>query len=192
MENNSQQKNQNVYSVGSIVLGSFFGGPVATMWMVYKNSVVFNKRIPAMKLCLLSLLAFLLYFAILFAGSESYSAYQNSDIFSVIYYSDIYQAYSINLGMFEVLVWFSMAIAFYSLVVWLVLDKKSIKDFLEKGFKKRNFFGIMLISFVVMTFFNLCFGLAIQSIKTEHYFGTFYGFSDPGLGVKSEGEYIQY
>lgn len=192
MENNSQQKNQSVYSVGSIVLGSFFGGPIATLVMVYKNSVALGKRIPALKFCIFTLLAFLFYFAILFAGSESYSAYQNSDIFSVIYYSDIYQAYSISLGMVEVLVWFSMAIAVYSLLVWLFLDKKSIKDFLENGSKKRNFFGIVIISFVVMIFFNLCFGLAIQSIKTEHYFGTFYGFSDPGLGVKSQGEYIQY
>lgn len=143
-----------VYSVGSIVLGSFFGGPITNLFMVYKNSIALSKRIPAMKFCLIVFLNFLVYFGCIIAGYQAYCSYRYNDTFDPMRYFSLNKAYYRVTP--ELLAWQLLPIVIYSLLVWLVLDKKNINDFLKKGSKKRNFFDILLLlilSLFVMSFF---------------------------------------
>lgn len=150
MNNNLQQKNQSVYSVGSIVLGSFFGGPIATLFMAYKNSIVFNKRMAGTRYSMFILLTFLIYSAVLLAWFSIVLANPEEAIFflsDTSFYSPVVSCLFLFIFLPNV---------FYSLLVWFALDKDCIDDFLKKGFKKRNFFGILLLvilSFIVMIIF---------------------------------------
>ena len=82
-----------VYSVGSIVLGSFFGGPITNLFMVYKNSIALSKRIPAMKFCLIVFLNFLVYFGCIIAGYQAYCSYRYNDTFDPMRYFSLNKAY---------------------------------------------------------------------------------------------------
>ncbi len=148
MENYSQQKNQSVYSVGSVVLGSFFGGPVATLWMMYTNSRASNKKIPAIKVVLTAVLYY--FFLVAYSFFYLYDYLSDRSCPSSSYCPAVMPSSSPIIPFYILL-----SLALYSAIVWFSLDRIAIGRFLKNSAKKRSYWDVLiivLVSLFVMVF----------------------------------------
>ncbi len=146
MENNYQQKNQSVYSVSSIVLGSFFGGPLFTLFMICRNAVVFDKKKEVLRVFMVAGAAVLAFYCVgyLFDNFNYLMFWFHDHVWSLFYSNDV------RIGNYDPRRYLRLALityaAVYSALVWLLLNRSAIDNFLKKGGQKKSVLSVFIVS----------------------------------------------
>lgn len=149
MNNNLQQNNQSIYSVSSIVFGSFFGGPLVTLFMLSRNALVLGNRNEVLRIFMIAGSAVLTFYFVvyLFGNFNPLMFWLHDHIWSVFYDNDG------RIGNYDPRrYWWLALISYamvYSVLVWLLLNRGVIDNFLKNGGQRKSTFNVVIVSCAV-------------------------------------------